>query len=209
MRQNILHKLQDNLKIALVSDAGTPLISDPGYKLVRELQKHDIVIQSLPGPCSVITALTLSGQPTDRFFFAGFLPNKTHGRTKLLQELKLQGHTLVFFESARRLVDSLNDMLGIFGQQREATVIREMTKTYEEIKRGNISELIEFYQDNPPRGEIVIVVAPPLTQEEDNVDELLKTLMQTMSLKDAVAVAHETTSLPKRHIYQRAIEIRG
>lgn len=172
-RPEIFAAIENGKRVALISDAGTPLISDPGYKLVQEAIERDIYITTIPGASSVLTALCLSGLPSDQFFFGGFLPSKTEALKKHITSLANVPATLIFFESARRLEESLEAlMIGL--SDRKAAVVREITKLYEETKRGNISELLEHYRNNDaPKGEIVIVIAPPTEKEK----------LETMTLK--------------------------
>jgi len=208
-REKIIAMIKAGKSVALVSDAGTPLISDPGYKLVRSILDEGLKVTSLPGASSVATALTLCGLPTDRFLFEGFLPQKSGSRQNVLSELKNIKATLVFFESARRLVSSLKDIATIFGQ-REIAVMREITKKFEEIKRGTAEELQQYYTDTPPRGEVVIVASPPMDNDlsQDDIDKQIKQALLNMSVKDAVSFVAENTDGNKKEIYQRALEIK-
>ncbi len=160
----LLSSLNEGLSVAVVSDAGSPGISDPGYRIVRTAIENDIEIVPLPGPCSVISALTASGLPTDRFFFEGYLSHKSSGRKKKLEEIKELSHTLIFFESPHRLIKSLNDMHEILGDRR-ACVAREMTKIYEQFVRGPISEIVKQFSNLTVKGEIVIVVERKIEQK--------------------------------------------
>lgn len=208
VRHKIIQLIEAGHKVGLVSDAGTPLISDPGYKLVRQAQEHGLYITTLPGASSVIAALTLSGLPTDRFLFEGFLPSKQHARQTALETLKPIPATLVFFESARRLQAALEDFYTVLGN-RETAVIREITKLFEETKRDTLSNLITYYKERGnPKGEVVIVVAPPAKTTFDitHLDTAIDTALQDMSLKDAVHYVTEQTGLPKKQVYQRALE---
>jgi 16S rRNA (cytidine1402-2'-O)-methyltransferase len=205
-RQKIAALLTEGKSVALVSDAGTPLISDPGYKLVRELSEQGFKITSIPGASSVMMALTLSGLPTDRFLFEGFLPPKSQARKNALSELKNIKATLVFFESPKRLVDSLKDMQEVL-RGREAAVLREITKKFEEVKRESLSALIEYYTQTPPKGEVVVVVGPPARNSfsEADIEEELKKALRTMSVKDAVALVAENTGANKKDVYKLAL----
>lgn len=211
-RRKIFHILAEGKSVALVSDAGTPLISDPGYKLVREAYEQDYAVETLPGASSLTAALTVAGLPTNRFSFEGFPPNKPVARRKYYEKLKAYDGTLVFFESPVRLVDSLGDMQDIFAD-REVAVVRELTKTYEEVKRGTPGEVLAFYQSEEAfcKGEIVIVVGPPAEHPVDDayLDQALKDAMKTMRLKEAVAWVVEHTGLSKKLVYQRALELKG
>jgi len=201
--------LRSGKSVALVSDAGTPLISDPGYKLIKQIQEAGLKVTSIPGASSVSTALTLCGLPTDRFFFEGFLPSKSQSRKNLLIKLKEIKATLIFFESARRLTQSLSDMATVF-KDREICVLREITKKFEEVKRGTAKELNEYYSNTPPKGEIVITVAPPSDVSINN-DEITSQLLQAlnhMSVKDAVALVADNTGANKKDIYNIALNIK-
>ncbi|MGV8997589.1 MAG: 16S rRNA (cytidine(1402)-2'-O)-methyltransferase [Parvibaculaceae bacterium] len=210
MRPFVLDKLSSGAKVALVSDAGTPLISDPGYKLVREAVAAGHYVTTLPGASSVMAALTLAGLPTDRFLFAGFLSAKQEARRKELAELAVVPATLVFLESAPRLAASLSDMAATLGS-REAAVARELTKRFEEVRRGTLGELAAIYEaEGAPKGEIVVVVGPPLAAAPlgtDEVDAMIKNALARVSLKDAVAEVVAMTGLKRREVYARALEI--
>ena len=209
-REALLQELRDGAAIALVSDAGTPLVSDPGFKLVRAALAEGLPVTSLPGPSAPLTALLLSGLPSDRFFFAGFLPAKAGPRRKALQELQTLDSTLLFFETAPRLAASLADMAELLGA-REAAVARELTKLHEEVRRGQLSDLARHYAETgPPRGEIVIVVAPPAEGEDERAGDLdaqLRIALKQASLRDAAATVAAASGLPKRQVYARALEL--
>jgi 16S rRNA (cytidine1402-2'-O)-methyltransferase len=214
IRQKIINKLQQGNNLALLSDAGTPLISDPGYKLIKELRELGINIHTLPGPCSVIAALTLAAMPTDRFIFVGFLPHKLSAKTKLIEEIRqINSSSLVFFESANRLIESLIIMKDYFFN-RQIAVVREITKLFEETVSGTAEEIIDYYKINCEKlkGEIVIVVAPAdeeSTSGETEVKDKLKILLEEMSLKDAVSIVSEQYNLiAKKNIYKMALELK-
>jgi 16S rRNA (cytidine1402-2'-O)-methyltransferase len=154
---SIVSKLKEGIRIALISDAGTPGISDPGYLLVKACVENNIEVECLPGPTALIPALAVSGLPTDRFVFEGFLPQKK-GRQKRLTQLAEESRTMVFYESPFRLVKALVQFADFFGQDRQGCVCRELSKMFEEIKRGTLTELSEYYTSNPPKGEIVIII---------------------------------------------------
>lgn len=210
MRPRILKRLEAGEAIALVSDAGTPLVSDPGLKLVREAIAAGHTVTALPGASSVLAALTLAGLPTDRFFFAGFLSAKQEARRKELAELAAVPATLVFLESANRLAASLADMAETLGS-REAAVARELTKKFEEVRRAPLGELAAHYSKaGAPKGEIVVVVGPPEKRAAlcaHEIDAMLENALRRSSLKDAVAEVVSMTGLPRREIYARALEI--
>jgi 16S rRNA (cytidine1402-2'-O)-methyltransferase len=155
--QNIISKIEQGLQVALISDAGTPGISDPGFLLVRTCVEHNIEVECLPGPTALIPALAVSGLPSDRFVFEGFLPQKK-GRQKRLLQLADETRTMIFYESPHRLIKTLSLFADFFGIERQACVCRELSKMFEEIKRGTIGELKEYYETNHPRGEIVIII---------------------------------------------------
>jgi 16S rRNA (cytidine1402-2'-O)-methyltransferase len=195
--------------IALVSDAGTPLISDPGYKLVRKTIAAGIHVSALPGPCAAIMALTLSGLPCDRFMFVGFLPSKQLARQKKLTTLVNLDTTMVFFESARRLSECLQDMLDIFGN-RDVSIARELTKLHEEMIRGSLQEVIlNCINTNTFKGELALVLGPPPKStsgfSEEYVDSRISQLIQTQSVRDTVIELSEETGLSKRLLYNRAL----
>jgi 16S rRNA (cytidine1402-2'-O)-methyltransferase len=210
MRPRILKRLEAGERIALVSDAGTPLISDPGFKLVREAVAAGHTVTTLPGASSVMAALTLAGLPTDRFFFGGFLNARQEARRKELAGLAAIPATLVFLESANRLAASLADMAAAFGT-REAAVARELTKKFEEVRRGSLAELARHYDEaGAPRGEIVVVVGPPAPQAalcQHEIDAMIENALGRASLKDAVAEVVAMTGLPRREIYARALTL--
>lgn len=211
MRPRILDRLAAGGRVALVSDAGTPLISDPGYKLVREAIAGGHYVTTLPGASSVMAALTLAGLPTDRFLFNGFLSAKHEARCRELTDLMAVPATLVFLESAPRLAASLGDMAAQLGP-REAAVARELTKRFEEVRRGTLAELAAHYAEaGPPKGEIVVVVGPPPTEAPlgpDEIDAMLKNAFARESLKDAVAEVMAMTGLPRREVYARALALK-
>jgi len=207
--QRIIDLINENHIVALVSDAGSPLISDPGYKLVQKCQKQNIYVTAVPGACAVITALQLSGLPSNRFMFAGFIPNKEKARTDLFNELKNIKTTLIFYETAPRLLKTLQQAESIFNN-REIAVIRELTKMYEEVISGNFSEVIEHFQKNEPRGEFVFIVAPPQENEFTVADirQILQNKLQETSLKTAVKDICTAYGLNKNEVYKMALEIK-
>lgn len=207
----ILEHLQNDEMIALVSDAGTPLVSDPGYKLVRKCVDNGIYVTSVPGACAFLTALQLSGLPSHRFLFQGFLPSKTTARKKELTELSRVPATLIFYESPQRLEETLTDMLEILGN-RFAAVVREITKKFEQTVCGTFTDLLDGYAQNGyPKGEIVIVVEPPATEKADpvEIDALLNQALLTMRVKDAAAFVAEQTGESKKDLYQRALDLQN
>jgi len=209
-RPKILEALARGQSIALVSDAGTPLISDPGFKLVREVSAAGFNVIALPGPSSVLTALSVAALPTDRFFFEGFLPPKQHARRARLAELARIDATLVMFESGPRVQDCLVDLAAVMGE-REAAICREMTKLHEEVRRARVSELASIADTLETRGEFVLVIGPPSADagimSDDALDDLLRASLARDSVKDAVAHAMEVSGRPRREIYARALEL--
>ena len=209
-RPKILQWLAQGAAIALVSDAGTPLISDPGFKLVREACAAGHRVVALPGPSSVLTALSVAALPTDRFFFEGFLPARENARQARLKELAGIDATLVMFESGSRVQDTLRDLAAIMGE-RDAAICREMTKMHEEVHRATLAELARSATTLETRGEFVLVVGPPSaaarTMMGDELDELLRSRLERASVKDAVAHAVEMSGRPRREIYARALEL--
>jgi 16S rRNA (cytidine1402-2'-O)-methyltransferase len=196
--------------LALVSDAGTPLISDPGFKLVREARGRGIAVTSLPGPSALVVALTLSGLPSDRFLFAGFLPNKAKARTDMLAELAGLKATLVFYETAPRLLDSLAAVAEVL-PGREVAVARELTKKFEECRSGSPDELAAHYAAHPPKGEIVLLVGPPgeaPAPGEADVDALLRAALQTEKASQAAAQVAKATGLDRKALYARAMDLK-
>jgi 16S rRNA (cytidine1402-2'-O)-methyltransferase len=207
-RPKLLARLAEGEAVALVSDAGTPLISDPGYKLVRAAQDAGHHVSAIPGASSVLAALSVAGLPTDRFFFEGFLPPKQAARQKRIAALSNVPATLVLFESGPRLAATLADLATGLGA-RVAAVCRELTKLHEEARRGDLKTLAHYYaRDAETRGEIVIVVAPPAEEEEAvDVDALLRRALTRVSLKDAVGEVAVASGRPRREVYQRALEL--
>jgi 16S rRNA (cytidine1402-2'-O)-methyltransferase len=195
--------------VALVSDAGTPLVSDPGYRLVREARAAGIAVTSLPGPSAPVTALTLSGLPNDRFLFAGFLPQKDKARIEMLEELAAVPATLIFFDTAPRLAKSLAAIDEVL-PRREVAVARELTKLYEECRTGTPAELAAHYEAYPPRGEIVLLVGPPVAAAATDVDAdaLLREALTTLKASQAAAQVAKATGLDRKALYARALELK-
>ncbi|MDP2411709.1 MAG: 16S rRNA (cytidine(1402)-2'-O)-methyltransferase [Pseudolabrys sp.] len=209
-RPKLLARLAAGEAVALVSDAGTPLISDPGYKLVREAAEAGHTVIALPGASAVLAALNVAGLPTDKFFFEGFLPPKTAGRQKRIAEIAAIPATLVLFESGPRLGAALADLADGLGP-RQAAVCRELTKLHEEVRRDDLVGLAAAYaaDDAETRGEIVIVIAPPADDDgdSDDVDAMLRQALARVSVKDAVGEVALATGRPRREVYQRALEL--
>ncbi|HTV90433.1 MAG TPA: 16S rRNA (cytidine(1402)-2'-O)-methyltransferase [Stellaceae bacterium] len=211
VRPAVLAALRAGATLALVSDAGTPLVSDPGYKLVRAAVAEDLPVSAAPGPSAVLTALILSGLPPDVFLFAGFLPPRPAGRRRALMQWASLAATLIFFEAPSRLAAALADMAAILGD-RPAAVARELTKRHEAMQRGRLAQLAEHYRDaGAPRGEAVIVVGPPeaatATAADADIDARLATLLARHSLRDAVALLADESGLGRRAVYARALAV--
>lgn len=208
----LIAELAQGRSVALVSDAGTPLVSDPGFRLVEAARQAGIPVVPVPGPSAALAALTASGLPSDAFFFAGFLPVKDGQRRSRLEELKAVPGTLVFFESTRRLADSLAAMAAVLGD-RQAVVCRELTKTFEEFRAGSLAELARHYAEaGAPKGEIVVCVAPPSAAEPasgDDVDRLLLSLATEMGASKAATEAARMTGGRKADLYRRLLELKG
>src|ERR1700728_1658837 len=206
-RPELLRKLADGAAIALVSDAGTPLISDPGFKLVRAAHEAGHVVTTQPGASSLLAALAVAGLPTDQFLFVGFLPPKAAARRTRIAELGRIPATLVLFETGPRLTATLADLAAGLGP-REAAVCRELTKLHEEVRRGDLQTLAQNCAGSELRGEIVLVIGPPPAPVEvsaADADALLRQALARVSLKDAVGEVAEATGLPRRELYQRAL----
>jgi 16S rRNA (cytidine1402-2'-O)-methyltransferase len=210
VRPAILAALRRGERVALVSDAGTPLISDPGYKLVRAAIAEGLPVTAVPGASAAVIALILSGLPPDAFLFAGFLPPRQAARRRTLERWVAVEASLVFFESTPRLVETLSDMTAVLGN-RPAAVARELTKLHEEVRRGGLAELASYYRSTgPPRGEAVIVVAPPLRSKPDEIeiDERLRKALAELGVREAAAKLAGETGLPRGELYRRALVIR-
>jgi 16S rRNA (cytidine1402-2'-O)-methyltransferase len=210
-RPKILSRLADGAAMALISDAGTPLVSDPGYKLVRAAQEAGHRVSVLPGASAALAALILAGLPTDRFFFEGFLPPKQAARRARLAALARIPATLIVFETGPRLAAALADLADTLGP-REAAVCRELTKLYEEVRRGDLASLAQHYAAAAtPRGEIVLVIAPPATNADkpadDEFDHMLRDALARTSVKDAVSEVAALTGRPRREVYQHALAL--
>jgi len=209
-RKFIIDQINKGKNISLVSDAGTPLISDPGYKLVKELKKKNLSVTSCPGPSSPITALTLSGLPSDKFFFLGFLPVKTKAKKDYLLEIKDIESTMIFFESSNRLVKSLKLILEIFGD-RNISICRELTKKFEEVLTLKASEIIKNLssRDNI-KGEIIIVIEGEVKKDKpQNLEAILGDALKSMSLSDAAKEISKYTNFSKKEVYNAALDLKG
>ncbi len=207
----LLARLDEGQIVALVSDAGTPLISDPGYRLVKDARAAGYFVSSIPGASAILAALASAGLATDRFMFAGFLPSKTVARRKMLTEFQSLKATLVFYESPKRLKDSLKDVFEVLGN-REVAICRELTKLFEEVRKGQLSDLVVHYnQVDRPKGEIVMVVGPPAEVEigEDQLDAALREALENLSVKEAVASVTYSLGIKRKQVYARALELSG
>ena len=210
-RPELLRMLAGGKSIALVTDAGTPTISDPGYKLVREAAAQGTPVTSVPGPAAPVVALSISGLPTDRFFFGGFLPTKQGERRRILEEVSGLRATLIFFEAPRRLAESLAVAVEILGP-RDMAVARELTKRFEDVTRGRLDELALHYAEiEPPKGEAVLLFGPPEHQDETSeaeLDEMLADALARLTVKDAAKEIAAKTGLPRKTIYDRAVQLK-
>jgi 16S rRNA (cytidine1402-2'-O)-methyltransferase len=208
-RERLVETLRSRA-VALVSDAGTPLVSDPGYRLVNDCRAEGIAVTVLPGPCAAIAGLSVSGLPNDRFLFAGFLPSKDKARRDVLTELAGVDATLIFYETAPRLTKSLA-AIGEALPDREIAVARELTKIHEELRRGLADGLIAWFEAHPPKGEIVLLIEPPLGKQqasEAEADTLLLEALETSKASQAVAQVAKATGLDRKLLYARAMELK-
>ena len=206
----LIQKLLNGEDMALISDAGTPLISDPGFKLVRAAQANGIRVIPVPGACAAIAALSAVGLPSDRFSFQGFLASKQSQRLQQLEKLKDETQTLIFYEAPHRILDSVKDMTAVFGADRPVGFAREITKTFETIKKMALGELVEFIaaDHHQQKGEIVLVVGGASEEkdmEQEKLDQLLQRLLQDLSVKAASQLAADLTGIKKKIAYQRAL----
>jgi 16S rRNA (cytidine1402-2'-O)-methyltransferase len=213
VRPRLIKQLKCGKAVALVSDAGTPLVSDPGYKLVEAVIGAGLPVTAIPGASAGLAALSVSGLPSDRFLFIGFLPAKAAGRRRALAELAALQASLVIYESARRLPAALGDMAEVLGPRR-AAVARELTKLHEEVRRGALTGLADHYlAAGPPKGEVVVVVGPPedrpRTVTASDLDTSLRAALERASLRDAVLQVAAATGLPRKQVYARALELAG
>ncbi|SET53230.1 16S rRNA (cytidine1402-2'-O)-methyltransferase [Oceanicella actignis] len=214
-RPELLRRLAEGASVALVAEAGTPMISDPGYKLAREAAEAGHAVTALPGASALLAALCVAGLPTDRFMFAGFLPTRRAARRAALAPLAAIPATLVFYEAPRRLAESLADMAAALGPARQAAICRELTKRFEEVRRGALGALAaELAAEPAPRGEAVVVVGPPAAAEaprrDENAPELdaaLSRALKTMSVKDAAREVAAAFGLPRKTVYARALDL--
>jgi 16S rRNA (cytidine1402-2'-O)-methyltransferase len=211
-RPDLISRMQAGAKIALISDAGTPLVSDPGWKLAHDALEAGVKVYPIPGASAMLAGLVASGLPSDHFMFAGFLPPKSGARRAAADALKSVPGTLIFYESGPRLAASLEDLAVSLGGNRQAAVARELTKLFEETRRGTLSELATHYAEaGPPRGEIVLLVGPPLETEitQANLDAALLDALKDQPTKAAASAVAEALGLPKRDVYQRALQLKA
>jgi 16S rRNA (cytidine1402-2'-O)-methyltransferase len=212
---SLVVRLQAGDDIALISDAGTPLISDPGYRLVAAVQAAGLQVVPVPGACAAIAALSAAGLPSDRFIFEGFLPAKVQGRRERLQQLADENRTLIFYEAPHRITECLVDMVAVLGRERRVVLAREVTKAFETIRQLPLAEMLAFVQGDPnqQRGEIVLVLEGAAAEvgEQDwrEADRVLGVLMAELPLKQAAALAADITGLKKNALYERALQLRG
>ena len=211
-RPGLIEKLKNGATIALISDAGTPLVSDPGWKLAREAALEGVRIIPVPGASAMLAGLVSSALPSDRFMFCGFLPVKSGQRKREAETLKAVPATLIFYEGGSRLAACLADLSDVLGHDREASVARELTKLFEETRRGTLQDLAKHYAEaGPPKGEIVILIGPPAETEVDQstLDAALIEALQTMPVKQAANMVAEAFGLSKREAYQRALTLKS
>jgi 16S rRNA (cytidine1402-2'-O)-methyltransferase len=213
MTAKLLEKLASGKSIALISDAGTPLISDPGYRLVTQVHDNEINIVPVPGVCAAITALSAAGLATDSFTFEGFPPAKQGARLHFLEQRAQQQRTMIFYISCHRIVETLKDMRTVFGENRRATFARELTKTFETIKRAELSDLVSWVEadDNQRKGEIVLVVEGKMAEAADTaqIDHYLSVLLAELPVKQSVSLLVKMTGEHKNDIYKRALELKS
>lgn len=214
--EKVLQELANGQSIALVSDAGTPLISDPGFVVVQAVRKAGYPVVPVPGACAMVAALSAAGLPTDRFCFEGFLPAKSSGRKKQLKTVIKETRTLVFYESPHRVLDSLKDMAEVLGDEREITLARELTKTFETFLIGSLAEVIQQVEQdaNQQRGEFVLVVAGAAPEDDAEAQEIaaidvLKVLLTELPVKQAAALAAKITGQKKNALYQQALSLQS
>ena len=208
----LINKLKQGSKIVVISDAGTPAISDPGFKLVKQAIIENISITVIPGPSAVLSALVLSGLPTDRFSFEGFIPRKGKERSEILNNLNKESRTMIIFESPRRTKETLEDIKEVVGEDRKIAVVREISKTYEEVIRGSVSELVDWANSNEVLGEITIVIKGVDSSKRNIVDEeaiksVKDLIAKGMSFKDAVQQVSTQLGLSRRELYEASLRL--
>lgn len=209
MRPRIMGLLADGKAVVYASEAGTPMVADPGFDLARAARLEGHAVVSAPGPSAVVTALTLGGLPTDKFFFNGFLPNSSGQRKTALGALKDVPGTLVFYESPKRIAKMLRDAAEVLGPTREAAVCRELTKKFEEVIRAPLAELAQICGETPLKGEIVVLIDRPHSQSvsEEDLTSLVKAALLDGSVRDAADKVAQDTGLPRRQVYQLALKL--
>lgn len=214
--ERILQRLLEGKSVALISDAGTPLMSDPGYRLVKAAQQAGIPVSPVPGPCAAIAALSASGLATDQFYFVGFPPSKSTARKKFFHTLSHYAATLVFYESSHRIVDSIRDMLEVFGESRVVVMARELTKKFETIRQSSLPELLQWVESdsNQQKGEFVLLLEGDKRTEESEglnmeLDHMLKVLMDELPVKQASQLVARITGLKKNQVYKRGVAIKN
>ncbi|WP_456386740.1 16S rRNA (cytidine(1402)-2'-O)-methyltransferase [Profundibacter sp.] len=208
VRPRLMRLLNEGKSLVYVSEAGTPLVADPGYALARAAIEADIQVIGAPGPSAVIAALTVAGLPTDRFFFAGFAPNTKAARQRFFEDFAEVPGTLVFYESPKRIHRMLSDLVQTLGGDRQAAVCRELTKRFEEVSRGTLDELVEAFSDRSVKGEIVVLVDRPRVGavSDQSMEDALRDALKTMRIKDAATVVSEALGIPRRKVYQAALD---
>lgn len=211
----LVRDLQEGRSVALISDAGTPLVSDPGFHLVREAQEAGLKVAPVPGPSAMIAALSVAGLPSDRFAFEGFLPSRHEARRRQLQELRDEPRTLIFYESPHRILSTLKDLAEVFGAGRLALVARELTKTFETVRRGALAELLTWMEadEQQQRGEFVLVVQGALPRDSNasavDAEQVLRILLEELPVKQAASLAARICGEKKNRLYEMALAIKG
>lgn len=211
---SIIEKIRQGETWALISDAGTPVVSDPGYFLIKEARNQGIKVVPVPGPNAAITALSASGMPSDRFVFEGFLPAKSAARKKHLHALAAESRSMLFYESPHRILHSLQDMQAVFGEERPMVFARELTKTYETIRQGTIAQILQWIAEEPQqlKGEMVLIVAGAEKMQAGSLgqaDEVLSVLLAELPVKQAAHLASQITGIKKNELYQRALAMKS
>jgi 16S rRNA (cytidine1402-2'-O)-methyltransferase len=211
----LVEQLLGGQSLALISDAGTPLISDPGFNLIRLARRRGVPVVPIPGPCALVSALSVAGLPTDRFVFEGFLPSRRTARRARLEELREETRTLVLYESSHRIVECLNDLRDVLGEQRKAVLARELTKQFETVKDGTLDELCDLVAADPNqrKGEFVVLIqglAEPRRHElTAEAEKILSVLLAELPIKTAAKLAAQITGVNKRLLYDKALELKG
>ena len=213
--ESICERVAQGESVAIISDAGVPLISDPGFPLVRMAHEQNLPVLTIPGACAAISAISVAGLATDRFSFEGFLPAKSGGKRKVLETLLNESRTMIFYESPRRVVDTLSIMLELFGPERQAVLARELTKLFETVRKAPLSELLEFVEgdSNQVKGEIVLLlegkVQEDMDEDKEELKRVLTILLEEVSLKQAVSIAMKLNGLKRNQVYPLALEIKN